>query len=105
MLLTSSNSAQINDKIHAGIDDTTRLVYVEVLAVEQPPTVIGFISRAIAWFNNQEGIESRRAMSNNVRAYISKAFARCVSHQIDVTPFVGPVLMRVGGCGHAAAPC
>jgi hypothetical protein len=24
------------------------------------------------------------------------------SHQIDVTPFVGPVLMRVGRCGHAA---
>ena len=22
----------------------------------------------------------------------------------DVTPFIGPVLMRVGGCGHAAAP-
>ncbi len=24
---------------------------------------------------------------------------------IDVTPFIGPVLMRVDGCGHAAAPC
>ncbi len=23
----------------------------------------------------------------------------------DVTPFIGPVLMRVGGRGHAAAPC
>ena len=23
----------------------------------------------------------------------------------DVTPLIGPVLMRVGGCGHAAAPC
>jgi putative transposase len=23
----------------------------------------------------------------------------------DVTPFVGPGLMRVGGCGHAAALC
>ena len=25
--------------------------------------------------------------------------------QGDVTPFIGPGLMRVGGCGHAAAPC
>jgi len=25
--------------------------------------------------------------------------------KVDVTPFVGPVLMRVGGCVHAAAPC
>lgn len=24
--------------------------------------------------------------------------------EVDVTPFVGPGLMRVGGCGHAAAP-
>jgi prevent-host-death family protein len=23
----------------------------------------------------------------------------------DVTPFAGPGLMRVGGCGHATAPC
>lgn len=23
---------------------------------------------------------------------------------IDVTPFIGPGFMRVGGCGHAAAP-
>jgi len=23
----------------------------------------------------------------------------------DVTPFIGPGLMRVGGCGHAAARC
>ena len=23
----------------------------------------------------------------------------------DVTPFIGPGLMRVGGCGHAAASC
>ena len=25
--------------------------------------------------------------------------------RLDVTPFVGPGLMRVGGWGHAAAPC
>jgi len=24
---------------------------------------------------------------------------------VDVTPFIGPGLMRVGGHGHAAAPC
>ena len=29
----------------------------------------------------------------------------CFRQQTDVTPFVGPGLMRVGGCGHAAAPC
>jgi hypothetical protein len=36
--------------------DTTSLAYVEDLADEQKPTVICFLSRAIAWFNSQ-GIE------------------------------------------------
>ncbi|SBO42610.1 hypothetical protein [Cyanobium sp. NIES-981] len=34
------------DKIHVAVDDATRLAYVEVLADEQKPTVIGFLSRA-----------------------------------------------------------
>ncbi len=34
----------------------------------------------------------------------SKIRANASEHN-DVTPFVGPGLMRVGGCGHAAAPC
>jgi len=40
----------------------------------------------------EQGIEPRRHYSGkfNLR---------------DVTPFIGPGLMRVGGCGHAAAPC
>ena len=52
----------------------TPLAYVEVLADEQKPTVIGFLGRALAWFNGQ-GIECRRVMSDNGPAYISKSFA------------------------------
>jgi transposase InsO family protein len=37
--------------------------------------VIGFLSRAIAWFNSQ-GVECRRVMSDNGPAYVSKAFAK-----------------------------
>ena len=37
--------------------------------------LIGFLSRAIAWFNYQ-GIECRRVMSDNGPAYVSKAFAK-----------------------------
>ncbi len=36
------------DKVHVAVDDATRLAYVEVLVYEQKPTVIGFLSRAIA---------------------------------------------------------
>jgi transposase InsO family protein len=63
------------DKVHVAVDDATRLAYVEVLTDEQKPTVIGFLSRAIAWFNGQ-GIECRRVMSDNGPAYVSKAFAK-----------------------------
>jgi transposase len=63
------------DKVHVAVDDATRLAYVEVLSDEQKPTVIGFLSRAVAWFNSQ-GIECRRVMSDNGPAYVSKAFAK-----------------------------
>ena len=48
---------------------------MEVLADLQKPTVIGFLSRAVAWFNGQ-GIECLRVMSDNGPAYVSKTFAR-----------------------------
>ena len=63
------------DKVHVAVDDATRLAYVEVLADEQKPTVIGFLSRAIAWFKTQ-GIESRRMISDNGPACVSKAFSK-----------------------------
>ena len=47
---------------------------MEVLADEQKPTVIGFLARAVAWFNGQ-GIECRRVMSDNGPAYVSRQFA------------------------------
>jgi hypothetical protein len=40
-------------QVHVVIDDTTALVYVEVLPDEQQGTAIGFLSRALAWFNRQ----------------------------------------------------
>ena len=63
------------DRVHVAIDDSTRLAYVEVLADEQQATAIGFLSRAVAWFNGQ-GVECRQVMSDNGSAYISKAFAK-----------------------------
>ena len=57
------------------IDDTTRLAYVEVLADEQKATAIGFLSRAVAWFNGQ-GVECRQVMSDNGPAYLSSSFAK-----------------------------
>ena len=51
---------------------------MEVLTDEQQATAIGFLSRAVAWFNGQ-GVECRQEMSDNGSAYISKAFAKACS--------------------------
>jgi transposase len=47
------------DRVRVAIDDATRLTYVEVLADEQKATAIGFLCRAVAWFNDQ-GVECRK---------------------------------------------
>ena len=42
-----------DDSVHVAIDDTTRQAYVEVLPQEQQATAIGFLIRAVAWFNGK----------------------------------------------------
>lgn len=66
------------DRVHVAIDDATRLAYVEVLPDEQQGTAIGFLTRALAWFNGH-GVECRQVMSDNGSAYISKALAKACS--------------------------
>ena len=62
-------------KDHFAIDDATRLAYDEVIGDKQNPTVIGFLTRALAWFNGQ-WIQCRRVMSDNGSAYVSNALAK-----------------------------
>ena len=54
-----------------GCGDATRLTYVEVLPDEQKATTVGFMLRAVSWFNSQ-GITCRRVLSDNGSAYRSK---------------------------------
>ncbi len=46
-----------------------------MLADEQQATAIGFLSRAVAWFNGR-GVECRQVMSYNRTAYLSRSFAK-----------------------------
>ena len=39
------------EKAHVAIDDATRLAYVEVLPDEKQATTVGFLLRAVAWFD------------------------------------------------------
>jgi hypothetical protein len=60
------------DKVHVAVVasgfreavDATRLAYVEVLADDQKPAMIGFLSCAVAWFNGQ-GIECHRRLATS----------------------------------------
>jgi hypothetical protein len=41
------------EKIHVAVEGATCLSYDEGLAGEKGPTTVGFLSRAVAWFNGQ----------------------------------------------------
>jgi transposase InsO family protein len=84
------------DKVHVAVHDATRLAYVEVQADEQKPTVIGFLSRAVAWFNGQ-GIECRRVMSDNGPTTVSKAFAKACRTLALRTIRTSPYTPRTNG--------
>lgn len=57
------------------MDDATQLSYVEVLADEKGPTTVGFLIRAVAWFNGL-GNECRRLLSDNGSAYKSHGWRK-----------------------------
>lgn len=62
------------ERVHVCVDDATRLAYVEVLADEKARTAIGFMKRAIAFYE-AHGITVQRLMTDNGPAYRSTVHA------------------------------
>ncbi|HET9271203.1 MAG TPA: IS481 family transposase [Vicinamibacterales bacterium] len=60
--------------VHIAIDDATRLAYAEVLADEKATTAIGFLRRAVAFYE-RHGIHVQRVLTDNGSAYRSTAHA------------------------------
>lgn len=60
--------------VHVAVDDATRLAYVEVLENEKASTSIGFLRRAVRFFDAY-GVTIRRVMTDNGSAYRSTAHA------------------------------
>jgi transposase InsO family protein/transposase len=60
--------------VHVAVDDATRLAYVEVLADEKALTAIGFLGRAVAFFESH-GMTIERVMTDNGSAYRSTIHA------------------------------
>jgi len=60
--------------VHVCVDDATRLAYVEVLGNEKATTAVGFLRRAIGFFE-RHGIRVERVLTDNGGAYRSAAHA------------------------------
>jgi transposase InsO family protein len=60
--------------VHIAIDDATRLAYAEVLADQKADTAIGFLRRAVAFFE-RHGMTVEALMTDNGSAYVSGAHA------------------------------
>jgi transposase InsO family protein len=60
--------------VHIAIDDCTRLAYVEVLSDEKASTAIGFLARAIAFYE-RHGIHVERLITDNGSPYRSTVHA------------------------------
>jgi transposase InsO family protein len=60
--------------VHTAIDDCTRLAYAEVLPDERAATAIGFLCRAVAFFE-RHGIKVERLLTDNGSAYRSTVHA------------------------------
>ena len=60
--------------VYVAIDDATRLAYVEVLADEKAVTAIGFLRRAVAFFESH-GMTVEAVMTDNGSAYRSTIHA------------------------------
>ncbi len=80
----------------AGMEDATRLAYVEVLADEQQATSIGFLSGAVAWFNGR-GVDCRKVISENGPAYLSRSFAKACKALYLKHIRTGPYTPRANG--------
>jgi len=60
--------------VHVCVDDATRLAYVEVLTDEKAVSAVGFLQRAVAFYN-RHGIQVQRVMSDNGACYRSTIHA------------------------------
>jgi transposase InsO family protein len=60
--------------VHIAIDDATRLAYAEVLTDEKATTAIGFLRRAVAFYQ-RHGMTVEELITDNGAAYISTVHA------------------------------
>lgn len=60
--------------VHIAVDDATRFAYVEVLENEKASTSVGFLRRAVRFFDSL-GVRIQRVMTDNGAPYVSAVHA------------------------------
>jgi len=69
------------DIVHALVDDHSRLAYAEIHDDERAATAVGFLKRALAFYE-QHGITGKRLMTDNAWAYTrSRAFRQLLAER------------------------
>jgi transposase InsO family protein len=66
-----------HEHLHVAIDDASRLAYTEILPSLGQHDAIGFLKRALAWYQRL-GVQVERVMTDNGSAYRSKQFAKAL---------------------------
>ena len=61
------------EHLHIGVDDHSRVAYVEVLPDESAVTARAFLRRTLRWFRSH-GVHVRRILTDNGSAYRSDSF-------------------------------
>lgn len=61
------------EQVHVCIDDASRVAYVEVLPTATAADAVGFLHRAVRWFQRRR-IQVERVMTDNGSAYVAAAF-------------------------------
>jgi transposase InsO family protein/transposase-like protein len=82
--------------LHVAVDDHSRLAYAEVLAREDAVACAAFLRRAVAWYA-ELGITVERVMTDNARAYRSRAWCEARA-DLEIAPrFTRPYTPRTNG--------
>jgi transposase InsO family protein len=71
------------DVVHAVVDDHSRLAYAEIHDDEKAATVVGFLERALAFYE-RHGITAKRVMTDNAWAYVRSRKLRQLLEQHQV---------------------
>ncbi len=79
------------DYVHAIVDDHSRLAYAEIHSDERATTAVGFLERALVFFQ-EHGVSAKRVMTDNAFAYVhSRVFrellARHGMHHLRTQPY------------------